>query len=208
MFLLNYFWIGLGFLAFDFVFVCLVLWMWCDPDRHNSNPIDWLDPLSHHFPFKFINPEAKFTQSMAIGQWRMPKRRPKSGPWNSCAVGFFPILEACSHNHLPANICASCTIHMRWTKAFAMYTCIQKHICITKHTKYGSPLMSSLILGFWLHPGWRIVPNEALALDRGHDGHPSLRFEYVPEAERHKPIYFGSWEEVVFFVPDRLQWTC
>lgn len=64
-----------------------------------------------------------------------------------------------------------------------MYTCIQKYTCITKHAKYDSPLMSSLILRFWLHPGWRIVLNEALALDGGHDGHPSLQFEYVPEAE-------------------------
>lgn len=90
-FLLCFFWtiFELGWVFWRLILFSFVWFFGCDPDRHNSNPIDWLDPLSHHFPFKFINPEAKFTQSMAIGQWRMPKRRPKPGPWNSCAVGFF-----------------------------------------------------------------------------------------------------------------------
>lgn len=54
VFLLNYVWIGLGFLAF--IVVSFVWLFGSDSEQPNSNPIDWLDPLSHHFLFSSSTP--------------------------------------------------------------------------------------------------------------------------------------------------------
>ena len=174
----------LNWVGFFGVWFCFRLFGSLDVTQTGTIPIPLIDLT--HCPTLFLLSSSTPRQS-SLRAWHWPVEDAKTAAevrameFLRCRIFLF--LEACSHNHLPANICASSTIHMRWTKAVAMYTCIQKYTCITKHAKYDSPLMSSLILRFWLHPGWRIVLNEALALDGGHDGHPSLQFEYVPEAE-------------------------